>query len=284
MENIENHVELTVENFRELIAETSQEKLVVVGFWVEGDEASTSQMNALKTVMSAYPEHAVVASCECSQDQRIAMQFGIQSIPAVIVVQNAKPIDGFVGDMTEEQLREKLAPHLPSVEQLLMQQAKELMAQDNLNDAYQLALQAFQAANENPETKLLLAELSIDLGKVEDAEQLIQSIGLADQQGDYSRLVSKLELAKQASNSPELSNLEDEVANNPDDFGLRVQFAIKLHEAKRNEEALDNLFAVLRKDLAFDTAKQRYLDIINDLPKGDPLAAKYRSKLFSLMY
>ena len=33
------------------------------------------------------------------------MQFGIQSIPAVVVVQNAKPVDGFVGDMTEEQLK-----------------------------------------------------------------------------------------------------------------------------------------------------------------------------------
>lgn len=284
MENTENIVELTVDNFRELIAETSQEKLVVVGFWVQGDETSSKQITALKSIISSYPQHAVLATCDCSEDQRIAMQFGVQSIPAVVLVQNAKPVDGFVGDMTEEQLKEKLAPHLPSVEQQLMQQARELLEQQNINEAYQLALQAFQAANENVDAKLLLADLSIELGKLEDAEQLINSIGLADQHGDYQRLVSKLELAKQASDSPELSNLEELVGQNPEDFDLRIQFAIKLHEARRNEEALEHLFVILKKDLAFENAKQRYLDIINDLPKGDPLAGRYRSKLFSMMY
>lgn len=284
MENIENIVELTVDNFRELVAETSQEKLVIVSFWVQGDETSTAQVAALKSIVASYSEHVVLATCDCSQDQRIAMQFGIQSIPAVVVVQNAKPVDGFVGDMTEEQLKEKLSPHLPSVEQVLMQQARELLTQQNINEAYQLALQAFQAASENIDAKFLLADLSIELGKLADAEQLIGSIGLVDQQGDYARLVSKLELAKQASNSPELSNLEEQVVQNPEDFNLRIQFAIKLHEAHRNEEALEHLFVILKKDLAFENAKQRYLDIINDLPKGDPLAGRYRSKLFSMMY
>lgn len=284
MENIENVVELNIDNFRTLITETSAEKLVIVGFWVQGDETSTAQITALKNIVSDYAEHAVLATCDCSQDQRIAMQFGVQSIPAVVIVQNAKPVDGFVGDMTEEQLKEKLAPHLPSVEQMLMQQAREQFEQENLADAYQLSLQAFQAANDNIDAKLLLIDLSLELGKLDDAEQLIASIGLADQQGDYSRLVSKLELAKQASNSPELSNLENEVSQEPDNFALRIQFAIKLHEAKRNEEALDNLFVILKKDMSFDNAKQRYLDIINDLPKGDPLAGRYRSKLFSMMY
>lgn len=284
MENIENIVELTVDNFRELVAETSQEKLVIVSFWVQGDETSTAQVAALKSIVASYSEHVVLATCDCSQDQRIAMQFGIQSIPAVVVVQNAKPVDGFVGDMTEEQLKEKLSPHLPSVEQVLMQQARELLTQQNINEAYQLALQAFQAASENIDAKFLLADLSIELGKLADAEQLIGSISLVDQQGDYARLVSKLELAKQASNSPELSNLEEQVVQNPEDFNLRIQFAIKLHEAHRNEEALEHLFVILKKDLAFENAKQRYLDIINDLPKGDPLAGRYRSKLFSMMY
>ena len=53
MENIENIVELTVDNFRELVAETSQEKLVIVSFWVQGDETSTAQVAALKSIVAS---------------------------------------------------------------------------------------------------------------------------------------------------------------------------------------------------------------------------------------
>ena len=93
-----------------------------------------------------------------------------------------------------------------------MQQARELLTQQNINEAYQLALQAFQAASENIDAKFHCR--FIELGKLADAEQLIGSIGLVDQQGDYARLVSKLELAKQASNSP-IIKLRSTVVQNP---------------------------------------------------------------------
>ena len=57
-----------------------------------------------------------------------------------------------------------------------------------------------------------------------------------------------------------------------------------LNEAGRKEEALEALFTILKKDLNFDEAKPNFLAVIASLPDGDALAAKYRRKLYSILY
>lgn len=112
----------------------------------------------------------------------------------------------------------------------------------------------------------------------------MNQIKLADQNHYYQSIQAKLHLAEQAADSPELRELEQQLQQQPDNHQLRLEFAAKLFAAQRIEEALDNVFAVLIADLHFANAKQQALDMLNSLPNGDPLAAQYRRRLYSMLY
>ncbi len=60
--------------------------------------------------------------------------------------------------------------------------------------------------------------------------------------------MAQIELLKQAADTPEIQQLQQQVAENPEDAALATQLALQLHRVGRNEEALELLFGHLRKD------------------------------------
>ena len=89
-----------------------------------------------------------------------------------------------------------------------------------------------------------------------------------------------------AARSPEVEALEAAMANNPDDHATRIQLAIQLSQVAQYREALEHLLTVLKADKDFNDGEARkvFLDTLATIGKGDPLAAEYQRKLFSLMY
>lgn len=102
-------------------------------------------------------------------------------------------------------------------------------------------------SNQNGEIGLLLAETLIALNRSEDAEAVLKTIPLQDQDTRYQGLVAQIELLKQAADTPEIQQLQQQVAENPEDAALATQLALQLHQVGRNEEALELLFGHLRK-------------------------------------
>ena len=107
---------------------------------------------------------------------------------------------------------------------------------------------------------------------------------LADQDALYKTVLAKLELAQQASNTPEIQALEARLAAAPADNSLKEQLAVQYQAVLRSEEALALLLQILQQDLNFGQSKKLFLDILAALPKGDPLASQYRRKLYALLY
>ncbi|MBL1426281.1 chaperedoxin, partial [Acinetobacter baumannii] len=75
-------------------------------------------------------------------------------------------------------------------------------------------------SNQNGEIGLLLAETLIALNRSEDAEAVLKTIPLQDQDTRYQGLVAQIELLKQAANTPEIQQLQQQVAENPEDAAL----------------------------------------------------------------
>ncbi len=76
---------------------------------------------------------------------------------------------------------------------------------------------------------------------------MLKTIPLQDQDTRYQGLVAQIELLKQAADTPEIQQLQQQVAENPEDAALATQLALQLHQVGRNEEALELLFGHLRK-------------------------------------
>lgn len=190
------------------------------------------------------------------------------------------------GPQPEEAIRALLDKVLPREEELKAQQAMQLMQEGNYTDALPLLKDAWQLSNQNGEIGLLLAETLIALNRSEDAEAVLKTIPLQDQDTRYQGLVAQIELLKQAADTPEIQQLQQQVAENPEDAALATQLALQLHQVGRNEEALELLFGHLRKDLtaADGQTRKTFQEILAALGTGDALASKYRRQLYALLY
>ena len=279
-----NIIDITVENFQQVIINESQNKIVMVEFWADGYEPSQQLAPVLQTLAASHSDAMLHARVDCQQQQEIAGQFGVQNLPTVILVKDGQPIDGFAGPQTEEQIRQLFEKHLPKPEDALYEQASALVIEGDYNQSYTLAKQANELNPQRADIKLLLADCQVEIGQIKQAKALMDTIGLVDQDLLYKSILGKIELAEQAAESPEIKALQEQLAGEPDNLELKVQLAVQLQQANQIEEALALILSVLLKDLNFGEAKKLTLDMINALPDGDPLKSKYRRKVYSLLY
>jgi len=279
-----NIVNMTPDNFQQIVLEESQKRLVMVDFWADWCEPCKSLMPILEKIAAEYPNDLLLAKVNCDEEQAISMQFGVRNLPTVILVKDGQPVDGFTGAQPEGEIRNLLEKHLPKPEDGLLAEAAGLLSEGKHDEAFPLLKSAFDAAPERTDIKFALIDTYLELGRLSQAKELLNSVLLVDQDANYQALRGKLELAEKASQSPEIIALEEAVEKNPDDLQIKVDLAVQYQQNNRQEEGLALLLKVLQKDLNFGEARKLMIDAINALPEGDSLASSYRRKLYAMLY
>ncbi|KAA1159883.1 tetratricopeptide repeat protein [Pseudoalteromonas fuliginea] len=283
-----NIVSINAQNLQQVLGETSQQKLVLLNFFSPQSPDCIGQAAILDKVAAEYASHIVVANLDCDAEQalasQLAQQVGLQTLPTLVLLKDSAPVDLLAGVQSEVQIREALAKHLPAQQDLLLEQAKQALLKSDLNAAFNYAKQAYEIDSGNARIKLVLADICIQIHKVDEAQALINTIDVQEQDAYFNNIKAKCEAALEAKDSPEIKEKQQQVEKYPNDLELKEELSILLNEAGRKEEALDILFTVLQKDLNFNEAKPSFLAIIASLPDGDALAAKYRRKLYSILY
>ncbi|MTH44790.1 thioredoxin family protein [Intestinirhabdus alba] len=283
--SVQNIITINESNLQQTL-EQSMTTPVLFYFWSERSQHCQQLTPVLESLAAQYNGQFILAKLDCDAEQMIAAQFGLRAIPTVYLFQNGQPVDGFQGPQPEEAIRALLDKVLPREEELKAQQAMQLMQEGNYLEALPLLKEAWQLSGQNGEIGLLLAETQIALNRTEEAEAVLQTIPLQDQDTRYQGLVAQIDLLKQAADTPEIQQLQQQVADNPQDAGLATQLALQLHQVGRNEESLALLFSHLKTDLAAadGQARKTFQEILAALGTGDALASKYRRQLYALLY
>ncbi|MEJ5074450.1 co-chaperone YbbN [Enterobacter ludwigii] len=278
-------VNITEANLHQTL-EQSATVPVLFYFWSPRSQHCEQLTPVLESLAAQYNGQFILAKLDCDAEQMIASQFGLRAIPTVYLFQNGQPVDGFQGPQPEDVIRTLLDKFLPREEELKAQQAMLLMQEGNHADALPLLKDAWLLSNQDSQIGLLLAETQIALNRSEEAEATLKTVPMQDQDTRYQGLVAQIELLKQAADTPEIQQLQQQVAEHPEDAALASQLALQLHQVGRNEEALELLFSHLRKDLgaADGQARKMLQEILAALGTGDALASKYRRLLYSLLY
>lgn len=283
-----NIVSINAQNLQQVLGETSQQKLVLLNFFSPQSPDCIGQAAILDKIAAEYANYIVVANLDCDAEQalasQLAQQVGLQTLPTLVLLKDSAPVDLLAGAQTESQIREALAKHLPAQQDLLLEQAKQALLQSDLNAAFNFAKQAYEIDNSNARIKLVLADICIQIHKVDEAQSLLETIDVQQQDAYFNNIKAKCEAALEAKDSPEIKEKQQQVEKYPNDLELKEELSELLNAAGRKEEALEVLFTVLQKDLNFNEAKSSFLAIIASLPDGDVLAAKYRRKLYSILY
>jgi len=279
-------IAITLENFQQVVLDESKNKLVLVAFWAQQIPESVELKDKLSARVAPFIEQMLMATVDCETQQQIAQQFGIQGLPTAILVKDGQPLDGLSGPQSDETIATFLDKHLPKAEDLLLAQAQSALTENNLTDAMSAISQAYQLDAQRADIKLALIDVYIQTGKTQEAQSLLDSIMMVDQDSYYQALLAKLELASQAANSPEIQALEAELTSKPNDIEIQHQLAAQYSQVNRHQDALKLLFRLVQAGEANtkDKSKELFLDVLKSLPEGDALANKYRRKLYTLMY
>ncbi|ASG06937.1 co-chaperone YbbN [Vibrio anguillarum] len=278
-------VEVNQHNFREVF-ERSVETPILFYFWAPMNQESVQLIPELQSVAQQHSGAFTLAILNCQQEQQVAAQFGVQALPTIALFINGQAVDGLAGAQTIETVNTMLNKHLPSHDEIALQQALTLIEQTQHSQALPLLLSLPDDMKAKAEVKLALADVFLETQQYEAAETELERIPLEYQDGYYKGLIAKLELHKQAADSPEIQALEEIFSAEPNNAHIASELALQYHQVNRNEEALELLWSFLQSDLnCLDGGlKKVFMDILSALGQGNSVASLYRRKLYSLLY
>jgi putative thioredoxin len=279
-------VNIDESNAAQLLIEESHNRPVVVDFWADWCEPCKVLMPLLEKIANEYQGAFLLAKVNADEQQGITQQFGVRSLPTVMVIQNGQPVDGFSGAQSEVQVREMLSKYLPKPWDALLQQAKEAMEAGDVAAALAPLRQARDESNQEHEITIAYVHALIECNRLDEAEVILAEIRLADQDAAYEQLQAQLKIKREAAKSPEVEALEQQLQSDPDNLDLRCQLAVQYTSSGHYKEAMEYLVGVLAidKEHAGGATRKTLLDTIASLGKGDPLAVEFQRKLYSMLY
>lgn len=279
-------VDISLDNAQQYLIDESFNRPVVIDFWADWCGPCKNLMPILEKLANEYAGAFLLAKVNADDQQMISSQFGVRSLPTVMIMKDGQPVDGFTGALPEVQVREVLAKYLPKPWAAPLQQAQDLIAQALYAEALPLLRQAYDQSNHLSTIALLMAQCHLELNRIDNAEAILSTIKMVDHNQVYEQLMAQVALKKQAAKTPELSALEAAHTAAPDDLQVRLQLALQYHQEAEHRLALEHLLAILRTDKNFagGEARQSFNAIIASLGKADPLAIEFQRKLFTLLY
>ncbi len=273
-------------NAAQLLIEESNNRPVVVDFWADWCEPCKVLTPLLESIATEYQGAFLLAKVNADEQPKITQQFGVRSLPTVMVIQNGQPVDGFTGAQSEAQVREMLAKYLPKPWDGLLQLAQEALEQDDFASALTPLRQAWDESGKLYEITVTYVHALIECIRLDEADAILEEVRLADRDTEYEQLVAQLKIKREAAKSPEIEALEQQLDADPDNLDVRCQLAVQYTSSGQYKEAMEHLIGVLmiNKEHADGATRKTLLDTIASLGKGDPLAAEYQRKLYSMLY
>ena len=278
-------VELNEQNLTETL-QRSVETPLVINFYAPSHKESADFAKVLQRIAEQHQGQFILGLVNCETEQMIAAQFRIQALPTTYLFKEAQAIDAFPGVLDEASLLQRLSAILPKEEDLKFQKALDFLQVEDYNSALPLLKEAWELSDKkNSDVALLYAETYIAMKKTEPAADILAQIPIQDRDSRWHGLQAQIELLIKAADTPEIQQLQADYAKNPTPE-IALKLAVQLHQANRNDEALDLLFSILKQDLSAENGevKQQFLSILSAIGNADPITNKYRRLLYSLLY
>lgn len=278
-------IDITSANFKEQAIDASMQQPVLLYFWAHWCEPCKSLSPTLEKLANEYRGGLRVAKVDCDQEQQLAMQVGVQSLPTALLIKEGQPVDQFMGAIPEGELRNWLDQYVQAPPADPMEQAQELLAAGRSAEAVAYLRQAHEQRQDTDST-LELAKALMHSGKVDEALSLVESLPSSERQDTRAQgILNRQEMAEQVRDLPPLEDLEKIVENNPNDHSARLNLAMRLVVAGGEIEALEHLLNLLQKAGDYsDDAHQTILKVLAILGPEHPEARRYRQKLFQLLH
>lgn len=273
------------------VIEMSREIPVIVDFWAPWCGPCKQLGPALEAAVTAAKGRVRMVKINVDDNQMIAGQLRIQSIPTVYAFWQGQPVDGFQGALPGSEIQKFIDRVAAMAGDGGLGEALT-MAEDSLtNGDTEAATEIFSAVlGEEPENPVAfggLVRAHLAAGQADQAETLLASVPAKIAHAkEVEAARAQIELAKQAANAGPEAELRTAVAADPGNLQARFDLAVALNAAGKVEEAVDELLDLFRKDREWNdgAARTQLFTIFDALKPQDPILLKGRRKLSSMIY
>ena len=276
--------ESNTQAFMQDVIEASRQQPVIVDFWAPWCGPCKQLGPALEKVVKAANGKVRMVKINVDENQQLAQQMRIQSIPAVYAFVNGQPVDGFMGALPEGQIKQ-FVDRLGG--QAVLADARELVEQKDYQHAAQLFAQLLQVDRENAGAIAGLVRCEMALGDLENAQKTLALVPPAKANDpEVLSVKAQLELALNPVDTSEIGTLKAKVEQNPDDFQARLDLAVLLNGANEREAATDQLIYVIKKMRAWndEAARKQLVKFFEAWGPKDEFTLAGRRKLSSVLF
>jgi len=274
-------VDTTAETFERDVLERSFEAPVVVDFWASWCAPCRALGPLLEKFAEQYAGRFVLVKADTDQLQEAAMQFQVQSIPAVFGIVAGQVVDFFAGALPEPQVRAWLERLLQGAR---LVEAQRLEATDP-QQAERIYREILEHQPQDAPAQLGLGRLLVAQQRTDEARAIVaqlESRGFLEPEAE--KLKATLQLLD--TGNVDLVALRQAAEAEPGNLELRLQLAQALAGKGEYEPAFEICLALVEQDRhgVGERARQAMVDMFRVLPEGSELVSDYRRQLAMLLY
>ena len=277
-------------NFSTDVIDQSTNIPVVVDFWAPWCGPCKQLSPTLDKLAREYGGKIQLVKINVDENQELATQMRVQSIPMVVAFKDGKPVDGFAGALPESQLRqffEKLTGSEGSPIEQALEKASMMVANGDTQNAAEIYSQILAQDPINAVSHAGVAKCLIEAEGIEKAQAYLNGLdaNILNKE-EVKSVLAAIDLEHASTDTEETDSLRQKLDTRPDDPQLRYDLAIALYGDGCSEEAINILVELVKTHKTWneEAARAQLLKIFEALGHSDPITIEGRRKLSVVIF